>query len=66
MNISFDVPDMTCQHCVKSVTNGIHAVAPDVSVLCDLDAKKVTIAGATDPKLIETAIRQAGYHPAAR
>jgi copper chaperone len=65
MNISFQVPDMTCNHCVKSITNGIHAAAPDASVLCDLEAKKVTVAGVTDAKVIETAIREAGYHPTA-
>lgn len=63
MNISFQVPDMTCNHCVKSITNGIHAAAPDVSVLCELETKKVTVAGTADVKLIETAIREAGYHP---
>ena len=63
MNIEFKVPDMTCGHCVKSITNGIHAVATDASVLCDLDTKKVTVVGAEDAKQVEVAIREAGYHP---
>lgn len=61
MNISFKVPDMTCSHCVKSITNGIHSVAPEAEVLCDLETKKVTVSGVTDAKMIEEAIREAGY-----
>lgn len=61
MNISFKVPDMTCNHCVKSITNAIHTASPDSEVLCELDTKKVTVSGEADMKLIENAIKDAGY-----
>lgn len=63
MSISFKVPDMTCNHCVKSITNAIHEVSPDSGVLCELDSKKVTVTGETDAKRVEKAIKDAGYSP---
>lgn len=63
MSISFLVPDMTCNHCVKSITNAIHAADPDASVLCELDLKKVTVTGAAKADTIESAIKEAGYTP---
>lgn len=63
MSISFQVPDMTCNHCVKSITNAIHAADPDAGVLCELDSKKVTVTSMGNAGLIESAIKEAGYTP---
>lgn len=63
MTITFHVPDMTCQHCVKSITNAIHDAEPDSGVLCELDTKKVTVSGTADINKVEKAIREAGYTP---
>lgn len=60
---SFQVIDMTCNHCVKSITTSVHSVAPDASVLCDVAAHTVTISGHHDDKLVEQAIKEAGYTP---
>lgn len=60
---SFQVVDMTCNHCVKTITASVHSVAPDASVLCDVPAKTVVVSGTHDQKLVESAIKEAGYTP---
>jgi len=61
--ISFQVPDMTCGHCVKTITAAVHAVSPEATVACDVSTKKVSIGAATDAARVEEAIREAGYTP---
>lgn len=34
---TFSVPDMTCGHCVRSITEAIQAVAPQATVSTDLE-----------------------------
>lgn len=60
---SFQVIDMTCNHCVKSITSSVHSVAPDAAVLCDVSTHTVTVSGDHDPKRVEQAIKEAGYTP---
>ncbi len=60
---SFQVIDMTCNHCVKSITSSVHTVAPEASVLCDVATHTVTVSGTHDDKLVEKAIKEAGYTP---
>jgi copper chaperone len=60
---SFQVVDMTCSHCVKSITNSVHTVAPEASILCDVAAHTVTVSGTHDVTLVEKAIKEAGYTP---
>ncbi|MEO6986437.1 MAG: heavy-metal-associated domain-containing protein [Paralcaligenes sp.] len=63
MKIEFLVPDMTCGHCVKTITTAVHEVAPGVSVLAVTASHRVTVEGASDAVAIEAAIREAGYTP---
>jgi copper chaperone len=60
---SFQVSDMTCNHCVKTITVSVHSVAPEASVLCDVPTHTVTISGAHDAQQVEQAIKTAGYTP---
>ncbi len=62
---TFQVTDMTCGHCVKTITNAVHAVAPDSTVQCDVATKQVKIGGAHEAGTVESAIREAGYTPQA-
>lgn len=59
----FKVPDMTCGHCVKSITEAIMEVAPSVEVACDLSTKLVTVTGQHDGDKIQEVIKDAGYTP---
>ena len=55
------VPDMTCGHCVKSITSAIHEAAPDAEVSCDLTTKLVTVVGQHDAAKILQIVQEAGY-----
>lgn len=61
--ISFQVPDMTCGHCVKAITSAVQAIAPTAVVACDVDTKSVSVNTSMDPSKIEQVIREAGYSP---
>lgn len=60
---TFVVPGMSCQHCVKAITNEVTALAGVQDVQAALDAKTVTIVH-TDQvttAAIVAAINEAGY-----
>ncbi|CAB3631480.1 heavy-metal-associated domain-containing protein [Achromobacter sp. SIMBA_011] len=63
MSIEFQVPDMTCGHCVKTITGAVTAAAPGASVAVDLPAHRVTVTGTDQADKVEAAIRDAGYEP---
>jgi copper chaperone len=60
---SFQVVDMTCNHCVKAITSSVHSVAPEAKVLCDVAAHTVTVTGTHESQKVENAIKEAGYTP---
>jgi copper chaperone len=60
MSTEFIVPDMTCGHCVKTITSAVQAVAPAAQVRTDLASHRVTIEGA-DAAQARAAIEEAGY-----
>lgn len=57
------VPDMTCGHCVKSITEAIKNAAPSAEVACDLSTKHVTIRGQHDSTKMVEVLKDAGYTP---
>jgi copper chaperone len=66
--MSFLVPDMSCGHCVGSITRAIHTVDPGAEVTVDLGQHLVMIShGGVDVEADAAAIRQAmvdaGYTP---
>lgn len=60
------VIDMTCNHCVKTITSSVLAVAPSATVVCDVSSKSVTVLGLHDSSKVEIAIKEAGYTPTHR
>ncbi|HEY9272881.1 MULTISPECIES: heavy-metal-associated domain-containing protein [Achromobacter] len=63
MSIEFQVADMTCGHCAKTITAAVNQAAPGATVTIDLSTHRVTVTGADDADKIEDAIRDAGYQP---
>jgi copper chaperone len=62
---SFTVPDMTCGHCKKAVTEEVSRVAGVQGVDVDLDTKLVLVRGeALDDGALREAIEEAGYEVA--
>lgn len=58
--IIFNVPDMTCGHCVSSITQAITQAAPQAKVSCDLSNHRVTVEG-VDAETALQAMEEAGY-----
>ena len=59
--MKFNVPDMTCGHCVATVTKAVKALDPAAEVKADLAAKTVTVETAVPAAAVAKALDQAGY-----
>jgi copper chaperone len=63
---SFSVNDMTCGHCVSSITKAVKAVDPGALVRIDLATQRVDIEPTeADAAELGDAIKMAGYTPIA-
>lgn len=56
-----EVRKMTCNHCVRAVTEAIHGVHPAAAVEVDLGRGTVRIDGDVNADAAATAIREEGY-----
>jgi copper chaperone len=62
--IAFEVNDMTCGHCVSTITKAVKAADKDATVQIDLATRRVEIEpGEADAQAIGDAIKEAGYTP---
>ena len=57
----YDIPDMSCGHCVTAVTRAIKAADPEATADVDLMKRKALVSSVVDPKAIAAAIDEAGY-----
>ena len=58
--VAYTVNGMSCGGCVKSVTNAILDAAPGAEVEVDLDAKTVSVSGASEVA-VKQAVSDAGF-----
>ncbi|MCP3937487.1 MAG: heavy-metal-associated domain-containing protein [Actinomycetia bacterium] len=56
----YDVPDMSCDHCVASITKEVSAVSGVESVDVNLATKSVTVVGGSGDAIV-AAIDEAGF-----
>lgn len=62
--IAFEVKDMTCGHCVSTITKALKATDKDAKVTIDLARHLVTIEPTeADANDLRDAIAEAGYTP---
>jgi copper chaperone CopZ len=62
---TYNVPGISCSHCAAAIRGEVEAVPGVSSVDVDLEAKTVTIAGASlDAAALVAAIDEAGYEVA--
>lgn len=62
--LTFEVNDMTCGHCVSSITKAVKAVDEDAKVTVDLPHKRVTIEdNQQDAQTLSEAMSDAGFTP---
>lgn len=62
----FQVNDMTCGHCVATITRAVRALEPEARVSIDLAARRVCVDAHAGGEEIAAAIRAAGYTPVPR
>ena len=62
---TFQVNDMTCGHCVATVTRAIEGLDATAQVTIDLAAHRVQVESTRPAEQVEAAIRDAGFTPTA-
>jgi copper chaperone len=63
--LEFTVQAMSCGHCVKAITEAVHAVDPQATVEADLATKRVQVQTEAARTAVVAALAEAGYAPAA-
>jgi copper chaperone len=62
--IAFEVNDMTCGHCVSTITKALKATDKDAKVQIDLATHRVQVEPVSaDAQELAEAIKDAGYTP---
>lgn len=62
--ITFEVKDMTCGHCVSTITKAMKTLDKDAQVNVDLGKQIVQIEpGDSDAQELSDAMKEAGYSP---
>lgn len=56
------VEGMSCQHCVKAVTQAIQTQDADATVAVDLPGKQVTVTSTLSREAVAAAIADEGYN----
>jgi len=63
--IEIKVPDMTCNHCVSTITKAVKALDATASVEASLPDHLVRVDGNASPQDVLHCIAEAGYTPQA-
>ncbi|HEY1119135.1 MAG TPA: cation transporter [Acidimicrobiales bacterium] len=58
---TYNVPDISCGHCVEAITGAVSPLVGVESVDVSIDDKTVTVAGSFDDGAVRAAIDDAGY-----
>lgn len=61
MSRTYRVSGMTCEGCVRSVTNAIRQRLPDAAVQVDLGKGIVRVDGVDDDREVREAVDEAGF-----
>ena len=59
--IELTLPDMTCGHCVKTVTATVKTLDAQAEVQCDLPTHTVRIQTTQSPEAVKQALAEEGY-----
>ena len=62
--IELNLPDMTCGHCVRVVTQAVKTVDEQATLEVDLPSHRVRIDSPAPPERFRAALAEQGYPPA--
>jgi len=60
---SFELPAMTCGHCVKAVTAAVQAADPHAQVQIDLPTHRLQVQSSAPREALVAQLVEAGYPP---
>lgn len=63
--LDLQIPNMTCGHCARAVTEAVKAADPAAKVVIDLPTHKVQIETQAPREAVLARLAEAGYEPAA-
>ncbi len=61
--IELHIPNMSCGHCVRTITEAVHASDPQAQVSTDLAQHLVRVQTHVSAEVLAAALTQAGYPP---
>ena len=59
--MEFNIPAMSCGHCVRAITEAVKQADPQAQVSVDLTSKKVTVQTTQEREAVAAALADAGY-----
>ena len=59
--MEFNIPAISCGHCVRAVTEAVKLADPDAQVSVDLESKKVTVQTTQERDAVAAVLAEAGY-----
>ncbi len=59
--MEFNIPAMSCGHCVRAITEAVKQADPQAQVSVDLTSKKVTVQTTQVRETVAAALADAGY-----
>lgn len=57
----FNIPNMTCGHCVKTITRAVQSVDAAAEIQADLATHSIGVTSSVGPARLSAAIAAAGY-----
>ena len=60
----FQIPNMSCGHCVRSITEAVQALDPAARVTADVPQHKVQVESTVQREALAAKLTEAGYAPA--
>lgn len=58
---SFNIPEMTCGRCARSITTAVQGIDAQAQVEIDIPGRRVSVESNADENALVEAIREAGY-----
>ena len=62
--LEFQIPNMSCGHCVKAITEAVQAVDPAARVQADIPQHQVQVQTSAPREQLAAKLAEAGYAPA--
>ncbi len=60
----FQIPNMSCGHCVRAITEAVKTADPKAEVQADLPAHQVQVQSSVPREALVAQLTEAGYAPA--